>query len=135
MNQFAFTISQTLQTLTDVSHHQDNGVADGPKPDEIAQQNPDYLTGNTKLWLGKDYNNFITKDWVQLEKPFEGTLSKSPSVSDTHAHTHADALKVSEKGAERICFYNFQITLTALKFLACRGVICLQLFMAELPGI
>uniref|UniRef100_A0A3B3ZFM6 Phospholipase n=1 Tax=Periophthalmus magnuspinnatus TaxID=409849 RepID=A0A3B3ZFM6_9GOBI len=29
------------------------------------------LTGNTKLWLGKDYSNFVKKDWVQLDKPFE----------------------------------------------------------------
>lgn len=82
-------MSQNLQMLTDVSHKQDNGVAEGPKPDKRAEQNPDYLTGNTKLWLGKDYSNFIRKDWTQLDKPFEGILSKSPSVSDTHTHTYS----------------------------------------------
>ena len=59
-------------------------MADGPNssdPDKQAEQDPDDLTGNNKLWLGKDYSNFIVKDWVQLDKPFEGTLSKPPSVS------------------------------------------------------
>lgn len=54
----------------DGSVNQDNGVADGPKP----EPGPDNLTANTKLWLGKDYSNFITKDWVQLDRPFEGAF-------------------------------------------------------------
>uniref|UniRef100_A0A7N6ANZ8 Phospholipase n=1 Tax=Anabas testudineus TaxID=64144 RepID=A0A7N6ANZ8_ANATE len=64
--------------VTHVSHKQDNGVADGPKPvRKTAEQNSDDLTGNTKLWLGKDYNNFITKDWVQLDKPFEDNVDRT----------------------------------------------------------
>ncbi|KAF3705943.1 Phospholipase D2 [Channa argus] len=58
----------------------DNGVADGPKPsepDKKAEQNSDYLSGNTKLWLGKDYNNFIRKDWVQVDKPFEDNIDRT----------------------------------------------------------
>lgn len=31
------------------------------------------LATNQLLWLGKDYGNLIAKDWVQLDKPFEGT--------------------------------------------------------------
>lgn len=88
---------------TNVSVNQDNGVADGPKPsepDKPAEQGPDDLTSNTKLWLGKDYSNFIMKDWVQLDKPFEGTL---PNLT----HTHANTLRVSEQGAGRISFYIF----------------------------
>lgn len=86
MNQRAFSLSCSLQTLTDVSVNQDNGVADGPKPpdsDKQAEQDPDDLTGNTKLWLGKDYSNFIRKDWVQLDRPFEGILSKPLSCEHT----------------------------------------------------
>ncbi|GAA6078637.1 phospholipase D1-like isoform X1, partial [Tachysurus ichikawai] len=30
------------------------------------------LMGNTRFWHGKDYCNFVYKDWVQLEKPFDG---------------------------------------------------------------
>lgn len=77
MDHCAFSMSHSLQTLIDVSVNQDNGVADGPKPsdpDKQAEQDPDDLTGNTKLWLGKDYSNFIRKDWVQLDRPFEGIL-------------------------------------------------------------
>ncbi|KAG7280231.1 hypothetical protein CRUP_037592, partial [Coryphaenoides rupestris] len=52
-----------------------NGSAtDGPAPAESApaeDQDPEDLSGNTKYWLGKDYNNFICKDWVQLDRPFE----------------------------------------------------------------
>uniref|UniRef100_A0AAY5LCX5 Phospholipase n=1 Tax=Esox lucius TaxID=8010 RepID=A0AAY5LCX5_ESOLU len=30
------------------------------------------LLGNTRFWHGKDYCNFVYKDWIQLEKPFDG---------------------------------------------------------------
>lgn len=30
------------------------------------------LLGNTRFWHGKDYCNFVHKDWIQLEKPFDG---------------------------------------------------------------
>lgn len=52
---------------------QDNGTADGPKPKNQPEQSPGRGAANTKLWLGKDYSNFITRDWVQLDRPFEGT--------------------------------------------------------------
>lgn len=55
-------------------------MADGPKafePDKQEVQNLNDLTANTKLWLGKDYSNFIRKDWVQLDRPFDGISSKS----------------------------------------------------------
>lgn len=70
---------------------QGNGMAGGSKtsePDKQGEQDPHDLTGNTKLWLGKDYNNFIKRDWVQLDRPFEGTLSKF--LSAAHAHTYTD---------------------------------------------
>ncbi|XP_044226561.1 phospholipase D1 [Thunnus albacares] len=58
----------------------DNGVADGPKPsepDKQTEQDPENLIGNTKLWLGKDYSNFIRKDWVQLDRPFEDNIDRT----------------------------------------------------------
>ncbi|TKS83889.1 Phospholipase D2 [Collichthys lucidus] len=58
----------------------DNGVADGPKPSEPDKQtelDPEDLTGNTKLWLGKDYSNFIKRDWVQLDRPFEDNIDRT----------------------------------------------------------
>lgn len=30
------------------------------------------LLGNTRFWHGKDYCNFVHKDWIQLDKPFDG---------------------------------------------------------------
>ncbi|XP_030603096.1 phospholipase D1 isoform X2 [Archocentrus centrarchus] len=57
-----------------------NGTAHGSKPSEAdkqAGQAPRDLTGNTKLWLGKDYNNFIKKDWVQLDRPFEDNIDRT----------------------------------------------------------
>lgn len=35
------------------------------------------LMGNTRFWHGKDYCNFVYKDWVQLEKPFDGEETQS----------------------------------------------------------
>ncbi|KAM6907818.1 phospholipase D2 [Xenentodon cancila] len=55
----------------------DNGVADGPKPDTLTEPDPDDLTGNAKLWLGKDYSNFVKKDWIQLDRPFEDNIDRT----------------------------------------------------------
>uniref|UniRef100_A0A8D3CEE1 Phospholipase n=1 Tax=Scophthalmus maximus TaxID=52904 RepID=A0A8D3CEE1_SCOMX len=66
--------------LTNVSINQDNDEVDGPQPsepDDQAEQVPDSLIGNIKLWLGKDYSNFIKKDWVQLDKPFEDNIDRT----------------------------------------------------------
>ncbi|XP_069042815.1 phospholipase D2 [Lepisosteus oculatus] len=41
------------------------------------QVSPEDLTDNTRLWLGKDYSNFITKDWVQLDRPFEDNIDRT----------------------------------------------------------
>ncbi|XP_076150415.1 phospholipase D1a [Alosa pseudoharengus] len=34
------------------------------------------LIGNTRFWHGKDYCNFVYKDWVQLEKPFDDFIDR-----------------------------------------------------------
>uniref|UniRef100_A0AAX7VE85 phospholipase D n=1 Tax=Astatotilapia calliptera TaxID=8154 RepID=A0AAX7VE85_ASTCA len=44
---------------------------------DLGEQDPHDLTGNTKLWLGKDYNNFIKRDWVQLDRPFEDNIDRT----------------------------------------------------------
>jgi len=33
------------------------------------------LSCNALLWLGKDYSNFIKRDWTQLDQPYQGTQS------------------------------------------------------------
>uniref|UniRef100_A0A8C4MDI5 Phospholipase n=1 Tax=Equus asinus asinus TaxID=83772 RepID=A0A8C4MDI5_EQUAS len=35
-----------------------------------------YLSHNQLFWLGKDYSNLITKDWVQLDRPFEDFIDR-----------------------------------------------------------
>lgn len=42
-----------------------------PAPCSDSPDTPD-LSHNQLFWLGKDYSNLITKDWVQLDRPFEG---------------------------------------------------------------
>ncbi|XP_064188712.1 phospholipase D1-like isoform X2 [Anguilla rostrata] len=34
------------------------------------------LIGNTRFWHGKDYCNFVHKDWIQLEKPFDDFIDR-----------------------------------------------------------
>uniref|UniRef100_A0A672R4I0 phospholipase D n=1 Tax=Sinocyclocheilus grahami TaxID=75366 RepID=A0A672R4I0_SINGR len=34
------------------------------------------LSYNALLWLGKDYSNFIKRDWTQLDQPFQGNPNK-----------------------------------------------------------
>ncbi|KAM9332850.1 phospholipase D2 [Pholidichthys leucotaenia] len=49
----------------------------GDNPAEPHQEVELDLTGNTKLWLGKDYNNFIMKDWVQVDRPLEDNIDRT----------------------------------------------------------
>uniref|UniRef100_A0A4W5RWX7 Phospholipase n=1 Tax=Hucho hucho TaxID=62062 RepID=A0A4W5RWX7_9TELE len=48
-----------------------------PKPTEPEEVNHVDLKNNTQLWLGKDYSNFIRKDWVQLDRPFEDNIDRT----------------------------------------------------------
>ncbi|XP_036410410.1 phospholipase D1-like isoform X2 [Megalops cyprinoides] len=34
------------------------------------------LMGNTRFWHGKDYCNFVYKDWIQLDKPFDDFIDR-----------------------------------------------------------
>lgn len=63
-----------------------NSVEQGPgvASDQNTEENPINLAGNTKLWLGKDYSNFIFKDWTLLDRPFEGTLNLFHQKMFTH---------------------------------------------------
>uniref|UniRef100_A0A8C6PNM5 Phospholipase n=1 Tax=Nothobranchius furzeri TaxID=105023 RepID=A0A8C6PNM5_NOTFU len=82
--------------LTEESNH-GNGVTEGPKSDNPTKQDPAHLDGNTKLWLGKDYSNFIYKDWTNLDKPFEDNIdrTKIPRIPwrDLSAAVHGRAAR------------------------------------------
>ncbi|XP_056140777.1 phospholipase D2 [Lampris incognitus] len=57
-----------------------NGLTEGSTlPESVQQEEPDLedLTCNSKLWLGKDYSNFIRKDWIQLDRPFEDNIDRT----------------------------------------------------------
>ncbi|KAG5852016.1 hypothetical protein ANANG_G00057960 [Anguilla anguilla] len=51
--------------------------ASQPLETEVKPSGPGDLTGNTQLWLGKDYSNFINKDWVHLDHPFEDNIDRT----------------------------------------------------------
>uniref|UniRef100_A0A8B9JBT8 phospholipase D n=1 Tax=Astyanax mexicanus TaxID=7994 RepID=A0A8B9JBT8_ASTMX len=36
-----------------------------------------YLHCNALLWLGKDYSNFIKRDWTQLDQPFQDNVDRT----------------------------------------------------------
>ncbi|KAG7464598.1 hypothetical protein MATL_G00167260 [Megalops atlanticus] len=55
----------------------DSGAGYQPLATEPEPIDPEDLKGNTRLWLGKDYSNFINKDWVQLDHPFEDYIDRS----------------------------------------------------------
>uniref|UniRef100_A0A8C9T841 Phospholipase n=1 Tax=Scleropages formosus TaxID=113540 RepID=A0A8C9T841_SCLFO len=48
-----------------------------PQPADARAAEKEDLSGNAQLWLGKDYSNFINKDWVQLDRPFEDNINRS----------------------------------------------------------
>uniref|UniRef100_A0A4W6G0D6 Phospholipase n=1 Tax=Lates calcarifer TaxID=8187 RepID=A0A4W6G0D6_LATCA len=43
-----------------------------PRPTAAAPR----LFGNTRFWHGKDYCNFVHKDWIQLDKPFDDFIDR-----------------------------------------------------------
>lgn len=47
----------------------------------IPKETPIELTGQEKWWVGKDYVNFIFKDFIALDAPFIGKVSKLSSAS------------------------------------------------------
>ncbi|KAL4659938.1 phospholipase D2 [Arapaima gigas] len=64
----------------EASHTVDHGSCGSDNQLQPAEPQPadiEDLSGNMQLWLGKDYSNFINKDWVQLDRPFEDNIDRS----------------------------------------------------------
>uniref|UniRef100_A0A8D1V9M3 Phospholipase n=1 Tax=Sus scrofa TaxID=9823 RepID=A0A8D1V9M3_PIG len=61
--------------LTDLG---DSSESTSPKPPTSSSDSADTpdLSHNQLFWLGKDYSNLITKDWVQLDRPFEDFIDR-----------------------------------------------------------
>lgn len=56
------------------------------------------LMGNTRFWHGKDYCNFVHKDWIQLDKPFDGES----------LHLKSGFLKITEFNVFILIFYSYK---------------------------
>ncbi|GAB1606903.1 phospholipase D1-like [Argonauta hians] len=63
-------ISDRLPAKQDPDDSQENSLEESP------EDSPP-LHGATKLWIGKDYCNFIFKDFVDLEAPFEDLIDRT----------------------------------------------------------
>jgi hypothetical protein len=58
----------------------DGGVGEGGghKVEEVGSTTRlNGLSGMAKYWLGKDYTNFIVKDFTNLDLPYKGNLRSS----------------------------------------------------------
>uniref|UniRef100_A0A4W5RTD7 Phospholipase n=1 Tax=Hucho hucho TaxID=62062 RepID=A0A4W5RTD7_9TELE len=66
--------SQYRLTDTETTNHISEEEPKAPLPEEVNHVD---LKNNTQLWLGKDYSNFIRKDWVQLDRPFEDNIDRT----------------------------------------------------------
>jgi len=56
----------------------DQDVIDGEIDAQLSRQN---TAESLKIWVGKDYVNFIYKDFVELDNPFTGWFSLEIVVS------------------------------------------------------
>ncbi|XP_028838532.1 phospholipase D2 isoform X2 [Denticeps clupeoides] len=79
-NRYRLTDLHTPQTANHLEVAEVDG-ADGAatpltasEPVPLSQQE---LKGNTRFWLGKDYNNFYRKDWAQLDCPFQDNIDRN----------------------------------------------------------
>uniref|UniRef100_A0A8C7ZC91 Phospholipase n=1 Tax=Oryzias sinensis TaxID=183150 RepID=A0A8C7ZC91_9TELE len=62
----------TLQHVDSVSSVDSAGSASvGSLKTDVGE-----LQGNTRFWHGKDYCNFVYRDWIQLEKPFDDFIDR-----------------------------------------------------------
>uniref|UniRef100_A0A4X2JZ57 Phospholipase n=1 Tax=Vombatus ursinus TaxID=29139 RepID=A0A4X2JZ57_VOMUR len=61
--------------ITDLEGYTETTTPQLPTPCSSLPVVPD-LSHNQLFWLGKDYSNLITKDWVQLDRPFEDFIDR-----------------------------------------------------------
>uniref|UniRef100_A0A3P8S2Y7 Phospholipase n=1 Tax=Amphiprion percula TaxID=161767 RepID=A0A3P8S2Y7_AMPPE len=63
-------------------HLQKHGLAHADSDSDLEEDESDLNTGvgelfgNTRFWHGKDYCNFVHKDWIQLDKPFDDFIDR-----------------------------------------------------------
>uniref|UniRef100_A0A8C2FI97 Phospholipase n=1 Tax=Cyprinus carpio TaxID=7962 RepID=A0A8C2FI97_CYPCA len=75
-------IGRTRKTRFSLYHHIQRGLRHADSISSIDSTNSNLQTGvgelmgNTRFWHGKDYCNFVYKDWVQLDKPFDDFIDR-----------------------------------------------------------
>uniref|UniRef100_A0A671T1M3 Phospholipase n=1 Tax=Sinocyclocheilus anshuiensis TaxID=1608454 RepID=A0A671T1M3_9TELE len=80
-------IGRTRKTPFSLYHHIQRGLHHADSISSIDSTNSNgsvhslqtgvgELMGNTRFWHGKDYCNFVYKDWVQLDKPFDDFIDR-----------------------------------------------------------
>uniref|UniRef100_A0AAQ5ZRH4 Phospholipase n=1 Tax=Amphiprion ocellaris TaxID=80972 RepID=A0AAQ5ZRH4_AMPOC len=64
-------------------HLQKHGLAHADSDSDLEEDESESLNtgvgelfGNTRFWHGKDYCNFVHKDWIQLDKPFDDFIDR-----------------------------------------------------------
>uniref|UniRef100_A0A3Q3X6M6 Phospholipase n=1 Tax=Mola mola TaxID=94237 RepID=A0A3Q3X6M6_MOLML len=63
-------------------HLKKHGLASADSDSDLEDEESDLHTGvgelfgKTRFWHGKDYCNFVYRDWVQLEKPFDDFIDR-----------------------------------------------------------
>ncbi|XP_036197005.1 phospholipase D2 isoform X3 [Myotis myotis] len=65
--------------LTDLGDSSESAAPEPPNPCSDSTATPDF-SHNQLFWLGKDYSNLITKDWVQLDRPFEDFIDRATTA-------------------------------------------------------
>nr|XP_020501570.1 phospholipase D1-like [Labrus bergylta] len=73
-----FSIKRHLQKHGLASADSDSDLEDEAKSGSVRslQTGVGELFGNTRFWHGKDYCNFVHKDWIQLDKPFDDFIDR-----------------------------------------------------------
>ena len=64
--------------------------------------------GSTRLWIGKDYVNFIHKDFVDLHKPAEG---KQLAISGEQLAMSGEQVAVSSPGLHCVTLFVENVSL------------------------
>ncbi|XP_065114500.1 phospholipase D1 isoform X1 [Paramisgurnus dabryanus] len=54
----------------------DESLEDTAEAAQVLEEDVIGLMGNTRFWHGKDYCNFVHKDWIQLDKPFDDFIDR-----------------------------------------------------------
>ncbi|XP_055086056.1 phospholipase D1 isoform X2 [Periophthalmus magnuspinnatus] len=76
-----FSIKRHLQKHGFTHRNSDSDSDSDPEPESnnsvrSLQTGVGELFGNARFWHGKDYCNFVYKDWIQLDKPFDDFIDR-----------------------------------------------------------